>query len=409
METKPETYKIIDYLNKLWNGEYTNRSFFIINFFANIYYRFMNKFTVLNVNNNIIYLRRLGFTFYNSSNNEQPINNIISRQELNYVIKFKNGSEKTRKKIMNEIGSCSIFLKHKSGSLTNPENFRYLINHHNAIKILDRIWYKEVLDKCNYNLPDRDIFKLSFDNSTNLITTASNNTLSRDNVLLLDLIKAYDSLEWNIIEHLLFHSLQRKINIIYAIEYVQQYMLILSNRTIKYNNEKINVTKGISTGLPSSTLIFTFIMDEIIFRWMKKYNFYNNIDFILNIYIDDFYIKILNHSKTNLIISSLISYLNKFKLYINYNKSKIDYNLHNLSTITRKFKMLQETDLYLGIPFTRNIPQYISIILQELERKHKLSYQWSEIMYILQVEHHRHKNIIMGFMYYKLTPLMNYY
>ena len=360
--------EIIIYLNKLWNGRYIKTNslniFNIFNYIANLYYCFMNIFTISIVKNNIPNLKKIGFTFYNENNkNEQPIDNKISKKEIKYVIDFKNGNTLSREKIMNNMYYCTVFIKHKSGNLSNPDNYRYYINHPNIIKILDRLWYYEVLKKCN-KLPDSEIFKVSFNNSNSLSIVANNNTLSKNNVLLLDIIKAYDSIEWNILEDLLYHNLKRKMNILYATEYIQQYMIILTNRIIKYNNKNINISKGIPTGLPSSILVFTFIMEEIIIRWMKINNFLNNIDFIINIYVDDIYIKILNISKTHLIISSLINQFNKYKLFINFNKSRIDNNLSVFFEIANNFKELKNTDLYLGIPFTRNIKLYKNIILQ---------------------------------------------
>ena len=66
-------------------------------------------------------------------------------------------------------------------------------------------------------------------------------------------------------------------------------MVIMKNRNFLYNNRKIKVNKGLATGLPSSTLAFTIIMDEIITRWFAETNYKNNEDFIINIYVDDIY------------------------------------------------------------------------------------------------------------------------
>ena len=401
----------INYLTKLWNGIYRSNSYYIFNYIANIYYHYMNRFNLEYIKSIIPNLKKLGLLSYNdSNNNEQPIDNKISKKQLKYVLNFKNGSLSTRNNIMKKISNCTVFSKYKSGDVSNPDNFRYYINHCNSIKILDRLWYYEVIKKCGNNLPNPDIFKVTLgtNNSNALSITANNNTLSRDNVLLLDLQKAYDSLEWNVVEDLLYHSLRRRMNIFYALEFVQQYMIILSNRVIKYNNTIITVTKGIPTGLPSSILVFTLIIEEIITRWMKNNNFINNIDFNINIYVDDIYINFNILNKTNKIISSLITQLTKYKLYINYTKSKLDKNLYSLYDKANIFSKLKKTDLYLGIPFTRNIKLYSIIILQNLYKKHKLKYTWTEIDNILNNSLlPKTKKKILGFMNYKLKPLLN--
>jgi hypothetical protein len=445
MSNKPTNNKIIKYLKKLWcsnekesfNSNYNNYTSkynfdkiynYILNYIANFYYRFYNKFEISSFNDNLSNYKKLGFTIYNDgNNNEQPINKNISKKEIKNVLDFKNGSLNTRYKIMKKISNCSVFLKHKSGNYTDPDNFRYYINHENTIKILDRIWYYEIIKKCNQNLPDHQIFKVSFklNNLNNLSDLANNNTLSRNNVLLLDLIKAYDSLEWYVIEYLLLKNFKRKMNIFYSIELVQQYMIILKERVVNFNyNNKLNknsknffeiksknkkiikISKGIPTGLPSSILVFTFIMEEIILEWMEENRFYNYIDFIINIYVDDIYIKFLNLNKINLIITSLINQFNKYKLFINFNKSKIDKNLLKYNLLY-KFKELNETDLYLGIPFTRNKILYSNIIIKNLYKKHKLNYTWLEIYDILISENHKDKKKLVGFLNYKLKPLQN--
>jgi len=377
----------------------------------------MNKFNIIFIKENINNLKKIGFTFYNNNNNnEQPINKTIFKKELEYILKFKNGTLLIRNKIMKKICMCDIFTKPKETIINSAADYRYIINHHNTIKILDRILYYEILQKCNNNLPNPDIFIISFNtiknnnlikNYNTLSVISNKNTLSMKNVLLLDLERAYDSLNWNVIENLLYYNLKRKMNILYANEFTQQYMTILTNRIIKYKNTPIKVFKGVPTGLPTSTLIFTFIIEEIIIRWMNDNSFINNNDFIINIYIDDIYIKFLNISKINKIISSLIIYLTRYNFNINFNKSKIDKKLYNFSSITQQFKILNEKDLYLGIPFTRNYKLYNKIILENLYKKHKLNYNWKDIYNIIIDTNHKYYKKIFGFMNYKLKPLLN--
>ena len=400
---------VITYLNTLWYGTYYNNISFmkiivyITSFFSKIYnspYTFIS-----NVKNNLYNLRKLGLHVYHNMTleNEMLINEEVFNTEINYAYNYIYGNQFNRIDIMKKICYCTIFPKYKSGDGSRPEHFRYLINHHTTIKILDRLWCYEVIKKCGTNLPDYDIYKVNISKAyinNNLINVADNNTQSINNVVLLDIIRAFDSLEWNILEELLISNLTRKINSYYANYFVNYYMTIIKNRIVRYKKYEIKVNKGIPTGLPSSTIIFTLIIEEIIYRWTNKYKFKQYHDFILNIYVDDIYIKIINNSKTKLIINSLMSYLNKYKLYINFKKSRADINL-NLA-----FTQLTNKDCYLGIPFTRDKYLYSTIILDNLYQKHNLRLNWLEIFDILNSnEYDNRKSILYGFLNYKLKPL----
>jgi len=399
---------VINYLNNLWYGVYYNKLSFmkiivyITSFFNNL---FMSKTKfVSNIKNNLSNLRKLGFHVYHEIKLEREmlITESVYLNEINYVYSFIYGNQINKKYIMKKICYCTIFPKYKSGDGTSPTHFRYLVNHHNSIKILDRIWCNEVMMKCKDNLPDYDIYKVSLTKSfnNNLVNVAIKNTESIDNVILLDIIRAFDSVEWDVLEELLIANLTRKINSYYAHYFVNYYMTIIKNRVIRYKNYVIKVNKSIPTGLPSSNIIFTLFMEEIIYRWMNKYKFRQYYDFILNIYVDDIYIKIINHAKTKLIVNSLMAYLNKYKLYINFKKSKADINL-NLP-----FSQLTCMDSYLGIPFTRDKYLYSCLILENLYNKHGLILTWLEIYNILiSYETNDKKKILQGFLNYKLKPL----
>ena len=406
----------INYINTLWYGSqlYNNdsRLYKIFRFFNNIYYNYRYPFRLPNIRNNLSELQKLGFLYYNGrqTNNEQPIENNNLENDFIMVEEYLNSNNNERINILQrtdikgkKICYCTIFYKYKKGSTIldsyptdNLDNFRFFINHHNTIKILDRIWYKNVLEKSINNMPDPTIFKVKLITSaepSNLINIANINTLSMDNIVLLDLIKAYDSINWDVLRDLLYSSLLRKMNILFATELLEQYMCIITNRVITYMKKIIKVSKSIPTGLPSSMLVFTYIIEEIIIRWLSEnINYFHiNIDFILNIYIDDIYIKIINLSKTNIIIESLTKILNKYKLNISYDKSRISSNLNN-----NTFKILCNTDLYLGIPFTRDIPLYLSIIINEFYKKHNLPYTWFDIYNIIQSNDNQHKQLIIN-------------
>jgi len=75
--------------------------------------------------------------------------------------------------------------------------------------------------------------------------------------------------------------------------------------------KNINYQKGLPVGLPSSNLVFSLIIDEIIFRWknQNEHLFEIGKDFKLNIYVDDIYIKLFNLIIKDSVIITLIDIL----------------------------------------------------------------------------------------------------
>lgn len=360
------------------------------------------------IKNNLNTIKNIGNEGYTEKNIEKTINiniNTITEDDIKQVYEYLVGNNISRSSLIKNISKCTIFPKYKAGDTTKPENFRYLVNHHNTIKIIDRLWCLKVIKECGTNLPDPSIYKSNLIKSFNVATiiTATRNTESIDSVVLLDIERAFDSLEWNILEELLIANLSRKINSNIASDLVNKYMIIIKNRKLYYNGLLIKCSKGIPTGLPSSNIIFTFALEEIIFRWLNYTNYSNNIDFIINIFVDDIYIKILNILNADNIISSLIMFLNNYKLYVNKNKSKADPNL-KLTIINNN---LVPSTYYLGIPFTRDIKLYGELILKEFQIN-KINISWNQIYDILiSNESSKEKKIIIGFMNYKLKPFIN--
>lgn len=360
-------------------------------------------------------LRRIGFWIYNGQRFESELNlnpKKVTTNDIKTVIAFNN-NQLIRANLLKNISRCVIIPKYKSnGSPTDPKNFRYLINHHNVIKIIDRLWCRHVVTKIGDNKPDPTIYTASI--LTNQVLSGNlsiQNTLSYDSVVLLDIQKAFDSLEWYVIQELLIANLSRKIGCEEAINLVNCYLTIIKNRKVYYNNKLVNIQKGVPTGLPSSGLIFTLCMEEIIYRWMNststvfgpREKYVNNKDFVLNVYVDDIYIKILNKQKTFEIVYSLIDELNKYNLFVNYPKCKADESLMFLN-----FDKIKPTDFYLGIPFTRDIKLYKKLILNDFNKRNNYNDSWSDIYY--RIQYHdtdsRLYQSTYGFMIYKLKPLM---
>jgi hypothetical protein len=361
------------------------------------------------VKDNLAKIREIGFRVYHNISLEKEVNlNIqtVNNNEIEQVYDYKKGTMFMRKSLMTNIAKCTIFPKYKSGDKTKPENFRYLVNHHNTIKILDRIWCMEVIKKCGNNLPDHNIFKSNLIQKFNglIIDVAMNNTTTTKNIVLLDIQRAFDSLEWDILENLLLSNLTRKMGEINAKEYVEQYMTIIRNRELYYNNHLIPISKGIPTGLPSSNIIFTLALEEILIRWFSFTNYKNNKEFVINVYVDDIYLKILELNKTRNIVLGLIKFLEEYNLKINMKKSRACNSL-DLNEIETKLK---SSDYYLGIPFTRNIKLYGKLLLNEFNYNNNSNLRWIDIYYYLNSDNIEMKRKLSGFLNYKLKPICNF-
>jgi len=215
-------------------------------------------------------------------------------------------------------------------------------------------------------------------------------------------MRAFDSIDWTLLKELLLSNLTRKINKETAEELVEHYMIIIENRELRYNNIVIPVSKGIPTGLPSSNLIFTFIMEEVLYRWLNKYNYQLDIDFIMNVYVDDIYLKFIRPEIANKVVSSLISHLEEYKLRVNRFKSKGDGNLKLIDLPN----IINENDFYLGIPFTRNIKLYGELILKEYQQKYNSKKSWNDIYDDLLSDDMDISTKIQGYLNYKLNPMI---
>jgi len=314
----------------------------------------------------------------------------IASKELNQYNYINNTT-------MNQINNVHIGtkIKDETKSSLDSKNYRFIQIHSKVIKLIDRLWCLKIYDIVKSL--DTNIFKSNLikQMNQNIVHIANHNTLSRDNVVLIDIEKAFDSCDYKVVEELLLRNLTRKINETLAISLTKQYIYIIRQRIIYYKNNKINFKKGIPTGLPSSNIVFSIIMDEIIKEWLNDYQdiFKIDKDFIINIFVDDIYLKLLNLEFKDIIVTSIVDKFKKYKFNVNFDKCKADEKLK-----LEFFTNLEETDQYLGIPFTRDIKKYGSLILNNFNKKHNTNYNYEDIL--------KNASIPKGHFNYKLKPLM---
>jgi len=437
---------VIEYLNKLLDSDYLSQDFeksnlikllrndkdfskyYIANFSKYKHFRsYINK----NIKNpNIIN------PYTNQKEKVYNIDQQFLKNKINIKILFSyfnNDTDKQKQILINHhYNNCNLFGKLKTGNINEPNNYRYMTNHHNFIKIVDRIFidilcYILTAKNINKCIPIEYFKVILFNNKLSNLDTcsilATENTQSKNRVLCIDIKKAFDSVEWKILYDSMINSLSRVMSNKLAIAFTNFYFIILQNRNFTYKNNKIFVKKGISQGLPSSCLIFSIFMSDIIYK--IKYELRNelklNIDnhMRLNIYVDDIFCKFYNYSEqNNKIINKLIEILESYRLYINNNKSFGDLKLE----LDFKYQEITNQNMYLGIPFTRNIKEYFECIMDDFKNKKikeinelNIICTWLNFYHIIlsfaqnntkDLTKYKQYKIITGFLRYKLTPLI---
>ena len=310
-----------------------------------------------------------------------------------------------RDEVFSKIKYADIFIKHKSGDSNQPKSFRYLSNHSNIFKILDKFWTNNLINilEKNKTLPDKSIVRNNFSREFSCsIRDLALEKLSKfhqnKKIVLLDIKKAFDNVNWNSLIELLTNNISRKVNSNFAKKIMKQYMFLNTKRVIKYDDNIINFSKSIATGLPSSTIVFSLLIEQIIFQWSKKENVDN---LIINTFVDDMYLEFNETENSIQIINSLITYLEEYGLIINKDKTKT-----NIDTLP--FSQINKSDCYLGLPFAKTKKEYIEECIKLFNNKY---YQINikEILEILEKdESDKIRREIIGFFNYKLYGLLNF-
>lgn len=361
-------------------------SLFSINDYKDFKKNFNTNIKILkNFNHEKIHLVKfnqdLSFLRYEGDDNLNinPNINNIRENDIYDIYTWFNGSILEKQAFIKKYSKCNVVPIYKNEEKFDPKNYVYYINHHNNIKIIDKLWCLELLNICKNNLPNKKIFLTGLINTNfkEINKLAETITLNTDNKVILDLNKAFYSINWTMLEKLLLTSLTKKSDSLTAKKLVNNYMLILKNKHVYYNNLYIQMESGLPIGLSSSRIVFVFIIEEIIVQWLNQLDFKN--DFKLIIYMDDICFDFIIKDNYKIIINNFIKYLKKFGLSINKKKFKISFNLEP----TERDNILREHDFYLGLPFTRDIKLYGKLILAQFNCKYDADLTWSDVYNIL--------------------------
>ena len=320
---------------------------------------------------------------------------------LNDFIKYNS----IRPELLEKIKYADVFVKHKKGDNKEPKNFRFLSNHSKIFKILDKFVTNSLISTMERNncLPDTSIVKNNFSREFTLaIRDLALDKLSKyhsgKKIVLLDIKKAFDSVSWKVLYEKVKMNLTRKVSADYASKIMNQYMFLNCNRVIKYKNNIIDFGRSIGTGLPSSTLMFSLLIEQLVFEWKEKENISH---IIVNTFVDDMYLEFENTIDSLKYINSLVSFLKNNELIINEDKTKT-----NIDTLP--FSQINKTDCYLGLPFARNKKEYISECIKMFNEKY-YDISKSNIIEILEEDKFPQiKREIYGFFNYKFYGLKNF-
>lgn len=403
---------MISYLSNLWKDEFKFQSPEVD--FGNVPKKVnLDNFknTLSKVSDNLVFRGNFG-AYDNMLEKEISLNKksiIMNKKQcqelylcLNDLIRYNN----IRSSLFDNIKYATIFIKHKKGDDKDPKNFRFLSNHSNCFKILDKFWTNNLIGTLtrNNSLPDKKIVINNFDRTYSVsIRDLALEKISKfkngSKIVLLDIRKAFDSVSWKILKDLIIKNLTRKVNKNFAEKMVEQYMFLNTNRCIKFNSKSIKFNKSIATGLPSSTIIFSLLIEQLVYEWLNKENCDNQV--LINTFVDDMYLEFKDTKNVFQLVESLIKYLNEHKLVINTSKTKT-----NLDALP--YDKINKSDCYLGMPFALNEKEYIEECIFMFKNKY-YDIGVENMIDILESEDNmKVRKEILGFFNYKLYGLKNF-
>ena len=409
---------VVNHINKLFFSK-NKINIPIINFGKNnVSNKSLSKFRQLLVNNidNLCFRANIG-SYTDQLEKELRINkkDILSfKNEKNLYKCFSDlyNYNQIRDSLIKKINVCNIYTKYKGkGNKSLIKNHRFLFSHSLSFKILDKLLILDIIQRMNRNnsFPDKNIFINNISHGYNTsIKENAYKILQTKNIVLLDISKAYPSVDHICLIELLYKSLCKRFSKSFSSSFLNKYLFLLKNRYFIFEGKKVNINNGISTGLASSSLIFTFLMESIIDEYIKILNLYGvkfNIDYKLKVFIDDITIIVKNTRYTKIIISSLLKILKYYNFNINENKCRISEGLNY------NFTKIKSGDYYLGLPFSDSVKNYLDIILNEFKSRH-MNISYRDIKTIIKFSGLPYQNELMnkinGFFQYKLYGLKKY-
>lgn len=318
-------------------------------------------------------------------------------------------------KSLDKINKSYLHTKYKgNGDFKNPLNYRFLFDHSKIFKILDRFITLDILKNLELTntFPNREIYINTLDKSfkTSIKDESFNIIKENKNIILLDIKKAFPSIDWYFINVKLKKIFIKKFGFEIGKNIFQRYMFLITNRKFYYNKKNVNILKGLPTGLSSSTLIFTLIFEDIFNELsdiLEENKIFLDKDYELKIFVDDIAIKILNLEKTKIIYLYLSKILNYYGYKINDSKSKVSPNLR----IKIDLPVIKSGDFYLGLPFSDSIKQYLDICLKQFQDRHiNIDYQDIKKVFMFKGIEYQDEicGKIKGFFQYKLFGLKKY-
>lgn len=326
---------------------------------------------------------------------------------------FLVSSNKDQIELIKNYNKVYIFRRYKNGNKDDPKNYRYFQNNSDQIKLIC-CYIKYIIDlvlKKDYINTDIFICKIKVgQNVKNCVDYAEDNTRTIDRLLLLDLIKAFDSVELKILYKTLDNFFNRNIldeYLNYKNHILNMIFIILYNREVYYENKIINCNRGLPQGLPISNYIFTLFLSEIVYEWNIKAP--KNIIEKLNIYVDDIYILFLNNNNNlnNIYTYNLIKHLDDYYLKINIDKCKMSKDLK----LDLNFSILNKFNTYLGLTFTRSLKDILKIFEIHIN-KYNLKYNKNntiyDVYYIFKYEKMNNikKRSLNGWINYKFKHIL---
>jgi len=352
------------------------------------------------------------FSLFLQTNTKRYIDEHPEYQKNKFVIGFKNG----------------VLISAENAAIST--NFRIFNSYNDWRRIVDTMWLylicRTLVDgEDTTHIVNSDILISDFGckHTDDCFLHANKYTAGGiSNVVQLDLTKCYDSIKWPVIEYLLNGYFTRHFNARYSNRYgggigehcakyfIDIYMGLLTTTKMTFNDVPIPLRTSLPTGPTSSSGIIAFIFDELIHLWLQTIRFKINDDFIIKIYVDDIYIKLISVeaiTAASEIVQSLWNFIQSFLFTVNLVKSNADPDLKIMikktldSPEAEPLPALKDTDKYLGVPYTRDINKYFNVILAEFSNKRvqfKSFNSWYFIYNIID------NPAILGYLRWKLKP-----